>query len=92
MAKRVERLIPLRPGDKVASTKPNSEEEPPLLSQGAAAKRMGIGIETLKALIASGTIFAIPVGTSGKFRKVPVAEVEKWRSGGYGDHRSSGSL
>jgi hypothetical protein len=53
---------------------------------------MGIGIETLKTLIASGTIFAIPVGDSGKFRKVPVAEIEKWRSGRYEHHRPSGSL
>jgi len=61
-----------------------------LLSLEDAARAMGIGINSLKGLIEAGTVYSIPVGDTGKHRRVPVAEVEKWRTGRY-DHRTSGA-
>jgi excisionase family DNA binding protein len=52
-----------------------------LLTQEEAAQRLGIGRETLRELITSGTIYAVPVGKRQK--RVPVAEIEKFRSGRY---------
>lgn len=63
---------------------------PPLLSLEAAAKALGVGKGTIKRLVADGTVYSIPVGESGKYRKIPVAEIEKWRNGRYG-HGTSGS-
>jgi len=84
MGTRIQRLVPLG--------KPHVQEKPPkpLLSLEEAAKAMGIGINSLKGLIADGTVYSIPVGDTGKHRRVPVAEVEKWRTGGY-DQRSPGT-
>lgn len=83
MGARVQRLVPLG--------KPTVPDKPakPLLSLEAAAKAMGIGMPSLKELIADGTVFSIPVGLTGKYRRVPVAEVDKWRTGGY-DNRTPG--
>ena len=53
--------------------------EKPLLSQADAAKRMGIGIGSLKQLIASGTVYAVPIGVTGKYFRVPVSEIEKFK-------------
>lgn len=80
---RVQRLVSLG--------KPAMQGKPPkpLLSLEAAAKAMGIGMPSLKELIADGTVYSIPVGLTGKYRRVPVAEVDKWRTGGY-DNRASG--
>jgi len=61
-----------------------------LLSLEDAARAMGIGISSLKGLIADGTVYSIPVGDTGKHRRVPVAEIEKWRTGRY-DHGTSGA-
>jgi excisionase family DNA binding protein len=52
-----------------------------LLTQEEAAQRLGIGRETLRELISSGTIYAVPVGKRQK--RVPIAEIEKFRSGRY---------
>ena len=72
--------------------KPAIQPKPPklLLSLEDAARAMGIGISSLKSLIADGTVYSIPVGDTGKHRRVPVAEVEKWRTGRY-DHGTSGA-
>ena len=63
----------------------------PLLSLEDAARAMGIGIGSLKLLIADGTVYSSPVGEAGKHRRVPVAEVEKWRTGHNGQ-RASGTV
>jgi excisionase family DNA binding protein len=85
MKARVKRLIDLESGANLHVMPPGRiEDDPPLLPLYEAAKRMGIGLKTLQRCIADGTIFSIPVGASGKYRKVPVAEVEKWRVGRYG--------
>lgn len=85
MSQRVKRLVPIRPGDAVAQ---GPREESPLLSQEQAAKRLGVGKRTIRAWIADGTLFSIPVGISGRCRKIPVAELEKFRNGRY-DQRPS---
>lgn len=69
---------------------PQTKPTKPLLSLEDAARAMGIGIGSLKLLIADGTVYSIPVGDTGKHRRVPVAEVEKWRTGRY-DHGTSGA-
>jgi len=84
MGARVQRLVPL--GKLVTQEKPTK----PLLSLEEAAKAMGIGMPSLKGLIADGTVYSIPVGDTGKHRRVPVAEIEKWRTGRY-DHGTSGA-
>lgn len=63
---------------------PPAREDRPLLTMTEAARRLGIGLASLKARIADGTIDAIPVGTSGKHYRIPAAEIEKFRRGGYG--------
>lgn len=85
MGARVQRLVPIG--------KPTVQDKPakPLLSLEAAAKAMGIGMPSLKELIADGTVYSIPVGLTGKYRRVPVAEVDKWRTGGYDNRASGGS-
>lgn len=84
MGARVQRVVPM--------TKPPAQAKPPklLLSLEDAARALGIGIGSLKLLIADGTVYSIPVGDSGKHRRVPVAEVEKWRTGSYG-YRTPGA-
>jgi excisionase family DNA binding protein len=56
-----------------------------LLTKTEAARRLGVSIDTLTVWIADGRIYAVPVGVSGKHVRVPVAEIEKYRSGRYGD-------
>jgi excisionase family DNA binding protein len=82
MAQRVQRLVSVKPGRGIPT--PASErgavEDKPLLSQEAAARRLGIGVASLRALIADGTIFAITVGATGTHKRIPVAEIEKWKT------------
>lgn len=89
MRPRIQRMISLRPGD-VPAVLPVAIIDPPLLSQKEAAKRLGVGIKTLQDRIADGTIYAIPVGNTGKHVKIPVAEIEKWRDGRYGTQPGHG--
>jgi hypothetical protein len=79
-------------GQRHSIAKPAVQTKPTklLLSLEDAARAMGIGINSLKGLIADGTVFSIPVGDTGKHRRVPVAEIEKWRTGRY-DHGTSGA-
>lgn len=83
MGARIQRVGPI--------AKQAAPNKPPklLLSQEEAARALGIGIDSLKRMMADGTVYSIPVGDTGKQRRIPVAEVEKWRTGGY-DHRASG--
>lgn len=92
MAKHTSRLVAIRRGD-VPVSKPAAEVpiDPVFLTQTEAARRMGLGVKTLQALVAAGRIFVIPVGTSGKYVKVPIAEVEKWRLGTYGQPVGEGA-
>ncbi len=85
--RRVQRLIGSTAT--AAAAESHAAVDPPLLSLSEAAKRMGLGLKTLQARVADGTIFAIPVGMTGKYYKVPVAEVEKWRDGRYGTPHGS---
>lgn len=67
-----------------------SYRQPPeklLLTLGEAAQRLGIGKETLKALIQDGTIYAIRIGVTSDRVKIPVAEITKFAEGGYASHR-----
>lgn len=77
-------------GGRVQRVSPMTKPAKVLLSLEDAARAMGIGINSLKGLIANGTVYSIPVGDTGKHRRVPVAEVEKWRTGRY-DHGTSGA-
>lgn len=84
MGARIQRVVPMAKAP--SPTKPAKL----LLSQEEAARAMGIGIDSLKRMMADGTVYSIPVGDTGKQRRIPVAEVEKWRTGSY-DHRASGA-
>lgn len=94
MKPKVQRLIDLRDRSTIRTLPPPDEpkDDPPFLPLYEAAKRMGIGLKTLQALTEDGTIFSIPVGVTGKYRKVPVGEIEKWRQGNYGTARQSDRL
>lgn len=81
MAKPLRRLIDLDgPG---RQPPPPPRDDVPLLTMTDAALRLHVGLRTLKTLIASGIIVAIPVGVSGKHQRIPAAEIEKFRDGRY---------
>ena len=85
----VQRLVPLRsPGTPagVSAEEPGPAPADPKvwISQEQAARQLHVGYATLKRLIADGIIYAIPVGASGTHFRVPLAEIEKWRKGTYG--------
>ncbi len=61
----------------------------PLLPLGEAAKQLGICTQSLHKLIKDGTIHAIQVGATGNCLRVPIAEIEKWRTGSYGPRTNS---
>lgn len=81
---RPERMIAIKAGDRIAKL---SGPAPALLTPKAAAKAMGIGVDAVRTLIRNGTIYSIEIGPMGKQRRVPWAEVEKWRVGGYAHER-----
>ncbi len=92
MKKPVQHLVPLQEGARSAKSATRADASPPLLTMVVASQQLGIGMQTLKTWIADGTIYAIPVGASGRHWKIPVAEIEKFRSGRYGGDRVRGTV
>ena len=81
---RPERLIAIKAGDPIA--KPQAEDKP-LLTLEETARALHIGVDAVKSLIADGTLYAIRLGSSGRYQRVPVAEIDKFRSGSYAYQR-----
>lgn len=52
---------------------------PALLTVAEAARQLGVGLATARAWVAAGTLYSIPVGVTGKIRRVPTGEIERMR-------------
>lgn len=79
-----------RVGKPPGGTAKASSTDKVLLTLAEAAALMGIGRQALRELVETGKVYAIDIGTTGRYRRVPVAEIEKWRAGTY-DHGPSGA-
>lgn len=80
MGKRVEKLVAFKRDTPVRAESAHQQRidtRPALLTPEQFAKAAGIGIYTVRIWMRQGIICSLPVGVTGRVRRIPAGEVER---------------
>lgn len=82
MARRAEKLIAITPDTQVippSSKQARTDAGPVLLTPEQFAAAAGIGIYTVRIWMREGIIVSLPMGLTGRVRRIPAGEVDRVR-------------
>jgi hypothetical protein len=82
MSKHIEKLVAIKPDTRVTTgpaRAPRQERVSMLLTPEEFAAATGISLHTVRIWVRQGLICSLPIGVTGRVRRIPVGEVERVR-------------